>query len=199
MSRESSSKSVETNSVLSEAVDIKQSNSFSKPVIRTALTLSILTLSATSGNSSKILSGIENGLIEYTDNSKAASYKIPEKSHVASNLGKLVIADDENYTLSLYEPDAVSQKIISDLREENAMLKNRLKRSLPVHTIVYMVVNGIVGAVAATLLVVRFLLNIYIVDPYYLICALIMACGLFFTALTSLKDWKDNLLNERAS
>lgn len=199
MSRESSSKSVETNSVFAEAIDIKQSNSFSKPVIRTALTLSILTLSATSGNSSKILSGIENGLVEYTDSSKSASYKIPEKSHVVSDLGKLVIADDKNYTLSLYEPDAVSQKIISDLREENAMLKNRLNRSLPVHTIVYMVVNGIVGAVAATLLVVRFLLNIYIVDPYYLICALIMACGLFFTALTSLKDWKDNLLNERAS
>ncbi len=196
MSKESSSKTIETNSVLSEIGDIKQSNSFSKPVIRTAITLSILTLSATSGNNSKILTGIEKELVEYNDNSNNSlvSYKIPEKQYVVPNSGKLVIADEKNYTLSLYEPNAVSQKVISDLREENAILRNRLRNSLPVHAIVYMVGNGIVGAIAATLLVVRYFLNIYIIDPYYLFCALIITSGLFFTALISLKDWKDNLL-----
>ena len=196
MSKESSSKTIETNSVLSEIGDIKQSNSFSKPVIRTAITLSILTLSATSGNNSKILTGIEKELDEYNDNSNNSlvSYKIPEKQYVVPNSGKLVIADEKNYTLSLYEPNAVSQKVISDLREENAILRNRLRNSLPVHAIVYMVGNGIVGAIAATLLVVRYFLNIYIIDPYYLFCALIITSGLFFTALISLKDWKDNLL-----
>ena len=122
------------------------------------------------------------------------SYKIPEKQYVVPNSGKLIIADEKDYTLSLYEPNAVSQKVISDLREENAILRNRLRNSLPVHAIVYMVGNGIVGAIAATLLVVRYFLNIYIIDPYYLFCALIITSGLFFTALISLKDWKDNLL-----
>ena len=86
------------------------------------------------------------------------------------------------------------QQIINDLKEENAMLKNRLKNSLPVHAICYMVLNGIVFAVAVTLLAIRFLLNVYIIDPYYLICAMIISSGLFFTAFVSLKDWKDNLL-----
>lgn len=196
MFRESSSKTIETNSVLSEIGDITQSNSFSKPIIKTAITLSILTLSATSGNNSKILTGIETELVEYNDNNNNSlvSYKIPEKQYVVPNSGKLIIADEKDYTLSLYEPNAVSQKVISDLREENAILRNRLRNSLPVHAIVYMVGNGIVGAIAATLLVVRYFLNIYIIDPYYLFCALIITSGLFFTALISLKDWKDNLL-----
>lgn len=196
MFRESSSKTIETNSVLSEIGDITQSNSFSKPIIKTAITLSILTLSATSGNNSKILTGIEKELVEYNDNNNNSlvSYKIPEKQYVVPNSGKLIIADEKDYTLSLYEPNAVSQKVISDLREENAILRNRLRNSLPVHAIVYMVGNGIVGAIAATLLVVRYFLNIYIIDPYYLFCALIITSGLFFTALISLKDWKDNLL-----
>ena len=64
MFRESSSKTIETNSVFSEIGDITQSNSFSKPIIKTAITLSILTLSATSGNNSKILTGIEKELVE---------------------------------------------------------------------------------------------------------------------------------------
>ena len=196
MFRESSSKTIETNSVFSEIGDITQSNSFSKPIIKTAITLSILTLSATSGNNSKILTGIEKELVEYNDNNNNSlvSYKIPEKQYVVPNSGKLIIADEKDYTLSLYEPNAVSQKVISDLREENDILRNRLRNSLPVHAIVYMVGNGIVGAIAATLLVVRYFLNIYIIDPYYLFCALIITSGLFFTALISLKDWKDNLL-----
>ena len=76
------------------------------------------------------------------------------------------------------------------------MLKNRLINSIPMHAIIYMVVNGGFCAISLTLLFIRFVLNIYIVDPYYLICVLIISIGLFFTALVSLKDWKDNLLNE---
>lgn len=73
-------------------------------------------------------------------------------------------------------------------------MKNRLNNSLPIHTLAYLVINSIVGAIAATLLFVRFILNIYIIDPYYLICAFIISVGLFLTALTSLRDWKGNLL-----
>ncbi len=88
------------------------------------------------------------------------------------------------------------QQIVDNLREENAVLRNRLKNSLPVHTLTYMVINSIVATFSLTLLIIRFLLNIYIIDPYYLVCALIISVGLFSTACVSLKDWKDNLLNE---
>ena len=90
-------------------------------------------------------------------------------------------------------------KYNSDLRKENAMLKNRLKHSLPIHAIFYMVLNSIIFAIVGTLLVMHFLLNVYTIDPYYLICALIISCGLFFTALVSLKDWKDNLSQAKES
>ena len=90
--------------------------------------------------------------------------------------------------------DITFQQIIGDLRKENAVLRNRLNNSLPIHTLVYMIVSSISGSVATTLLFIRFILNVYIIDPYYLICTLIISLGLFFTAFTSLKDWKDNLL-----
>lgn len=93
--------------------------------------------------------------------------------------------------------DVVSQQIIGDLRRENNILRNRLQNSIPMHTLFYMIGSSICGSIAVTLLAVRFLLNIYIIDPYYLICAAIISVGLFLTSFTSLKDWKDNLLNER--
>lgn len=88
---------------------------------------------------------------------------------------------------------------IGDLRRENEILKNRLSNSLPVHTLTYMVVSSSTGAIAITLLFLRFVLNIYVVDPYYLICTLIIAIGLFLTAFVSLKDWKDTLINGKRS
>lgn len=76
-------------------------------------------------------------------------------------------------------------------------MRNRLKNSLPVHTIIYLLANSVIATFSLTLLFVRFVLNIYIIDPYYLICMLIISVGLFSTACVSLKDWKDNLLNEK--
>lgn len=92
--------------------------------------------------------------------------------------------------------DITFQQVIGDLRRENMVLKNRLLNSLPIHTIYYMVGSSIVGAIAVTLIFLRFVANIYTLDPYYLICALIICLTLFFTALVSLKDWKE-FLNER--
>ena len=90
--------------------------------------------------------------------------------------------------------DITFQQIVGDLRKENAVLRRRLEKSLPTHTIVYMVGSSVLGAIAATLLTLRVCFNVYTLDPYYLICALITAVGLFLTAFTSLKDWKGNLL-----
>jgi hypothetical protein len=93
--------------------------------------------------------------------------------------------------------DITFQQIIGDLRKENAVLKNRLRNSLPIHTLTYMVGSGIVTGIVSTLLLMRVALNVYTIDPYYLICTLIITLGLFLTAFVSLKDWKDNLLDER--
>lgn len=93
--------------------------------------------------------------------------------------------------------DITFQQIIGDLRKENAVLKNRLRNSLPIHTLTYMVGSGIVTGIVSTLLLMRVALNVYTMDPYYLICTLIITLGLFLTAFVSLKDWKDNLLDER--
>ncbi len=93
--------------------------------------------------------------------------------------------------------DITFQQIIGDLRKENAVLKNRLRNSLPIHTLIYMIGSSIVATIASTLLLMRVALNIYTIDPYYLICTLIITLGLFLTAFVSLKDWKDNLLDER--
>lgn len=139
--------------------------------------------------------------IESSNNIDANAYPI---KRIRCENGKPIL-DMENFEdgntsvtlgVSNMEPtvNVKFQQVISDLRKENAMLKNRLKHSLPVHAIFYMVLNSIIFAIVGTLLVMRFLLNVYTIDPYYLICALIISCGLFFTALASLKDWKGNLL-----
>lgn len=139
--------------------------------------------------------------IESSNNIDANAYPI---KHIRCENGK-IIRDTENFEdgntsvtlgVSNMEPtvNVKFQHVISDLRRENAMLKNRLKNSLPVHAIFYMVLNSIIFTIVGTLLVMRFLLNVYTVDPYYLICAMIISCGLFFTALVSLKDWKGNLI-----
>lgn len=87
------------------------------------------------------------------------------------------------------------QNVYSELRKEISILKNRLMNSLPIHTMIYMVLSSAAAAISGTLLFVRYVFNIYLIDPYYLICALIIACGLFLTAAVSLKGWKDVLTN----
>lgn len=203
MSKESNNKQTLAEPMITATEDMKQSNSFSSPIVRTVIIVSALTIGVSAGNSNnKAVAGINNAMVEYansnTDRILSPSYKISGKEYMPLSSTKRIIEDTKDYALSVYAPDIVSQKIISDLRKEIAILKNRLKNSLPTHAIVYMVGSSIGGAIAATLLMVRFVLNVYIIDPYYLICALIIALGLFFTALVSLKDWKGNLLNERA-
>ncbi len=91
--------------------------------------------------------------------------------------------------------EADSQSEISKLRRENGILKNRLNNSFPTHIVIYMIVNSIISSVVMTLLILRFCLNIYTINPYYLICSLIISMGLFLTASAALRDWKDVLLN----
>lgn len=202
MSKESNNKPALAEPMVTATEGINQSNSFSSPIVRTVIIMSALTMGVSAGNSNnKAITGINNAIIEYadsnTDKIPSPSYKISGKEYMPLSHTKRIIGDTKDYALSLYTPDIVSQKIISDSRKEIAMLKNRLRNSLPVHTLVYMIISSAVGAIAITLIVLRFAGNVYTIDPYYLFCALIISITLFFTALISLKDWKD-FLNERS-
>lgn len=86
---------------------------------------------------------------------------------------------------------------IMELEEENARMKSKLKNSFPVHIICYSTLCSAIIAVSAFLLILRFVFGIYIVDPYYIICALLISTTLFFTAIAAIKDWKDYLNGER--
>lgn len=120
--------------------------------------------------------------------------------HIRCENGK-VISETENFEdgntsvtigISNTEPtvNIKFQQIINDLEEENAMLKRRLEKSLPVHAISYIALNSVLLTLSVTLLILRFAYGVYTVDPYYLICMLIISITLLGTAVVSLKDWK---------
>lgn len=73
-------------------------------------------------------------------------------------------------------------------------MRLKLKKCIPMHTIAYLLINTCVISISAVLLFLRFAMQIYVVDPYYLICALLISMTLFLTALRSLYDWR-KLLN----
>lgn len=92
------------------------------------------------------------------------------------------------------------QQRIMELESENSYLKKKcdrmrsvLKQSVPMHTILYLVANMGIIAVAMVLLVLCYTMHIYVFDPYYLICALLISITLFSTALKSLFDWRTML------
>lgn len=85
---------------------------------------------------------------------------------------------------------------IIELERKCENMKKKLEHAIPYHTIIYMCVSGAVFTVAVFLLYLRFGKNLYVIDPYYLICASLVSLGLFLTALVSLKDWKEYLLED---
>lgn len=84
---------------------------------------------------------------------------------------------------------------IRNLNQELVVLNKKLKNSVPIHTIIYMSVNMFILGISLALLYLRFILKIYTVNPYYLICSTISSLGLFLTALVSIKEWKEYLTN----
>ncbi len=187
------------------SIELSSGNTISEcPVYRiavaTAVMLNASTMALTPTTSNYVLnSQNENIHIEQTNMSFVNPYPIMNlkyedgiiretDSALKSRFHNQEVMDEEASV------DITFQQIIGDLRKENAVLRRRLEKSLPTHTIVYMVGSSVVGAIASTLLTLRVYFNVYTLDPYYLICALITAVGLFLTAFTSLKDWKGNLL-----
>lgn len=85
------------------------------------------------------------------------------------------------------------EKELEELKGENIMMKKRLDKSIPIHIIAYTIISAVVCAISIFLLVFRFGFDIYVMDPYYIISALLISLTLFFTALFAIKDWKEFL------
>lgn len=63
-------------------------------------------------------------------------------------------------------------------------------KKLDTYVKAYLLGSSIVFMICFLLLIVRFILNLYIIDPYYLICGLIISLGLFLTVVVSLREEK---------
>lgn len=84
---------------------------------------------------------------------------------------------------------------IIELERKCECMERKLNKAVPFYSIIYMCVNSGIFSAALVLLILRFGFNIYIIDPYYLICAIIISLGLFATAVATLVDWKEYLKN----
>ena len=176
-----------------------------KIVVGPIIVANILMLATTSIPPKQALNGLgENIIIEQGNNVEDISYPTVQLRYENGKIYSSSKDEMINYlTPHLNEKeieentaDIVFQQIVGDLRKENAILKEVLSKSFPLHTVVYLVVNSMVIVGAFLLLILRYVYHVYIVDPYYLICALLIALTLFLTALASMKDWKD-FINER--
>lgn len=177
---------------------VNVSNSLSKQLIKNSIFFSACVIGAATSAIS-----MDNINIDSSTMSQNVSYD-SGYSYIKLPTIEFLHDDSENnssnhrsieYDINTYTSDVVSQQIIFGLRKEMAIMKNKLENSIPVHTMVYMVGSSMVGTFSAMLLFLRFALRIYVIDPYYLICALIISITLFATATVSLKDWK-RFLNE---
>lgn len=83
------------------------------------------------------------------------------------------------------------------LKEECMALRRKLKKAIPYHAIIYLVVSTLFFGVALTLSILYYRYKVYLIEPYYLVCTCIISLTLFLTALDSLKDWKVYLNGEK--
>lgn len=83
------------------------------------------------------------------------------------------------------------KKRIIQLEEENKNMKERLKNSFPTHIVLYSIVCSLLVGICIILLVLRYAIKVYTIDPYYIICTLLISLTLFFTAISAIKDWKE--------
>lgn len=94
-------------------------------------------------------------------------------------------------------PEKIDKRYIVELEKENEKLKRKLEKSLPVHIIIYITSCSVAIGISLTLLVLRFSLGIYIVEPYYIICAFLISLTLLMTAIVAIKDWKDYMTDAK--
>ena len=86
----------------------------------------------------------------------------------------------------------VKRRII-ELEKENKSMANKLSKSFPAHIITYLTICSFVLGASITLLILTYVCDMNLINPYYIICALLISLTLFFTAAVATKDWKEYL------
>lgn len=83
-----------------------------------------------------------------------------------------------------------SKRIIKELMNENKYIKSVLKKSIPMHTIIFLIINTVVITLSCVLLLMSYNGGFDTVDVYWLWCTLITGTTLFATAFRALHDWR---------
>lgn len=131
-------------------------------------------------DTNELLQQIYMGVAEILENTKS-KYSTEEEQHILE-------LETEKRELEFEKGELQSKCVELQNRVQN--LGGKLKNCIPMHIIVYLVVNmGIISG-TAILLFLYYGMHVYIIDVYYLICTLLMSLTLFLTALRSLKEWK---------
>lgn len=89
--------------------------------------------------------------------------------------------------------DSHIKRRIIELEKENKSMANKLNKSFPAHIIIYLTVCSFVIGVSVTLLVLTYVCDMHLINPYYIICAFLISLTLFCTAAVAAKDWKEYL------
>lgn len=141
--------------------------------------------------------------------SGTAAHKLNHVDEINEQVALLTRLNDslqeKYYTAKFKLERDVQQEVEKNLElrieNENIMIKNKrmetvLKKCIPMHTIKFLIVNAAIIAICITLLFLYYIKEIYIFEPYYLFCSLIISLTLFATASRALYDWRI-LINEK--
>lgn len=82
------------------------------------------------------------------------------------------------------------KKIIENQNKKNSWLLGKIKKGIPVHIVVYLMITFSIFLLAVTTLVEQIYFQIYIIKYFTLFATMIGSLTLFFTALFAIKDWK---------
>jgi hypothetical protein len=92
-----------------------------------------------------------------------------------------------------YTDDSLSSyiNIIKDQDKEIAMLKSKANKSIPIYTAIYLCVNSCIFCMALLLFTLHFFAGVTIIPQYILLLCIIGSAGLWSTAYTSIRSWKE--------
>lgn len=128
---------------------------------------------------------------DYKSRIKTKSFEYDE--HIAFSTKDLMIKLEEIANTINENQNSNQSKVTPhtiELERKCEYMKKNLENCIPYHTIIYLCVNAVIFGGAFTLLILNVFFNVKVIAMYYVFCTLIISSGLFFTALTSLKDWR---------
>ncbi|GLG06369.1 hypothetical protein ACI3DN_12585 [Sellimonas catena] len=144
-------------------------------------------------NEKIVLEQYDNGRIKhYPYISLQYENGVISNKEVKKNEIPIQISNEISFNMSENE----NKQIIDELRKENVVLKNKLKNSFPTHIVTYISICGLILGVCITLMILMFGCGVFLIDPFYVFCAVLIALTLLCTAIAATYDWKD-FLNEK--